>query len=124
MQWQREKSGAAVLCPDRQGKQDDARECWNCIGTGHLSPKCPKPNIGDGLNHKPSMNRSKTKIAAKPEKDSEIVDVLAVFGEESLVGAVTRLLGVRSKDTARCSPLNSPSYPTRFYGSSIVALRT
>ena len=75
----------------RQGKQDDSRECWNCGGKGHLSTKCPKPKIGDGRRHKPPMDRSKPKIAAKLEKDSEIDDVLALFGEESLVGAVTRL---------------------------------
>lgn len=91
LQRQKEKEQPTVMFAGRQGRQDEGRECWNCGGKGHLSTRCPKSKIGDGRSHRPAMDRSKAKPVAKIESESNMDDVMALFGDESLVGAVTRV---------------------------------
>jgi hypothetical protein len=76
----------------RQGRQDDARDCWNCGAKGDLSTRCPKPKIWDGRKHRPATDRSTAKAEAKPKADVATEEFMALFGEDSLVGAVTRVL--------------------------------
>lgn len=91
LQRQKEKEQPVVMFTGRQGKQDDGRECWNCGGRGHSSTRRPKAKIGDGRSHRPEMDRSKPKPVAKAESKSNVDEVMAIFGDESLVGAVTRV---------------------------------
>jgi hypothetical protein len=91
LQRQKEKEQPTVIFAGRQRRQDERRECWNCGGKGHFSTRCPKSKIGDGRSHRPAMDRSKAKPTAKIESDSKMDDVMALFGDESLVGAVTRV---------------------------------
>ena len=90
MNRQKDRERGAVMFAGRLVKPDE-ETCWNCGGKGHLSTRCPKPKEGDGQGYKPAMSRGKAKPAAKAETESTMEDVMAIFGDESLVGAITRV---------------------------------
>jgi hypothetical protein len=89
LQRQKDKEQPAAMFAGRQGKQEDARECGNCGGWGHLRSRCTRPKIGGGRNHRPAVDRRKAKSVAKDESGSNMDDMMALFGEDPLVGAVT-----------------------------------
>jgi hypothetical protein len=88
----KQQEHGSVMFAGRQGRQDDARDCWNCGAKGHFSTRCPKPKKGDGRKHRPATDRFTAKAEAKPKADAATEEVMALFGEDSLVGAVTRAL--------------------------------
>lgn len=90
MNRQKDRERGAVMFAGRSVKPDE-KTCWNCVGKGHLSTKCPKPKEGDGQSYKPAMGHGKVKPAAKAETGSTMDDVMAISGDESLVGAITRV---------------------------------
>ncbi|KAI5453545.1 hypothetical protein NCC49_005371, partial [Naganishia albida] len=74
LQRQTEKEQPAVMFIGRQGNQEGDR-----------------PKIGDGRSHRPARDRGKAKPVAKDKSGSNMDDIMALSGEESLIGAVTRV---------------------------------
>ncbi|KAJ9111765.1 hypothetical protein QFC22_006424 [Naganishia vaughanmartiniae] len=59
---------------------------------GHSSTRFPKAKVGDGPKHQPATDRYMVKPEAKPGTETTTEEIMALFGKDSLVGTVTRVL--------------------------------